>query len=215
VSKEVRAIARSSSITKWNVLALLAAAVGAAVTLGSGQVWLENWSRTGQQFPIGRRESLQLPAGPTLVYYESLVAVPMDGDSSARLRVATADGELLPIRPLRQYDDGDSGQSMDYRLWFTGWSGRALWEVNVPHEGRYSVVCHNHSVMSDKDIPADDRVVFLREPNSFELVRKVRTFILVTGATLTMTAVILLYALHNLALRKRKSQRAAGEAAQA
>ena len=175
------------------MLALLVAFVGAAATLAADQIWLMNWARSGVFFPIGQRTPVQLPAGLTRVYYESPVAVPI-GD--ATLRIFDGEGERLPTRGL---DDQDS-----YRLMFTGWSGRALWEVNVAAAGTYSMVCNNYNFMNDEDIPIEDRVVFLKQPNSFKEVKTVRTIVQVTGATITMTAVIVLYLLHSLTLQKRK-----------
>lgn len=185
------------------MLALLAALMGGGATLTADQLWLLNWSRSGVGFPIGQRATIQLPAGATRVYYESPVAVPI---SDATLRVLDADEERLPTRT----PSGDD----NYRLMFSGWSGRALWEVNVPTAGTYAIICHNHNFMSDKDIPADDRVVFLKDPNQFSEVKTVRTIIQVTGATITMTAVIILYMLHSLTLQRRKKQ-AAGAASPA
>lgn len=187
----------TSSITKWNILALLAALCGGGATLAADQLWLLNWSRSGVPFPISQRVPLHLPPGPTLVYYESPVAVPT---TDATLRVFDVDGERLPVKTTA----GDAS----YHLFFTGWSGRALWEVDVPVAGDYEILCHNHNFLSDRDIPADDRVVFLKEPNSFREVKTVRTIIQVTGATITMTAVIVLYLLHSLTLQKRRRQAA-------
>jgi hypothetical protein len=186
------------------VLALLAMLVGGAATLGVAEVWLQNWLRSGQSFPVGRRGVVQLPAGKSLVYYESLVAVPHDGDSGATLKVEDADDEPMPVRAIRAYrDDGPGDGSMEYRLWLSGWSGRALWEIDAPAAGRYSLQCHNHSVLSDNDLPAEDRIAVLRSPNSFAQVRTLRTIMLITGGTITMTAVIILYMLHSLALKRR------------
>lgn len=180
------------------MLALLAAVIGAVATLGLDQLWLSNWSRSGVAFPIGQRASVQLPAGPTLVYYESPVAAPV-GDVT--LRILDADGERLRV--------GEPDSDLNYQLLFTGWSGRALWRVDVPAAATYSMVCHNHNFMSDADIPAEDRVVFMKEPDSFAEVKTVRTIIQVTGATITMTAVIILYLLHSLTLQRRRRQAAA------
>lgn len=192
-------IAKTSNITKWNLLALLAALIGGGATLAADQLWLQNWWRSGVSFPIGQRTPVQLPAGPTRVYYESPVAAPV-GD--ATLRIFDADNERLKVTSL----DG----AENYRLMFTGWSGRALWEVDIPAAGTYEMVCHNHNFLVDEDIPADDRVVFLKDPNSFKEVKTVRTIIQVTGATITMTAVIVLYLLHSLTLQKRRKLAAAG-----
>lgn len=191
-------MAGQSSITKWNMLALIAAIAGGGATLGLDQLWLNNWVNSGQSFAIGQRASIQLPAGTARVYYESGVAVPV-GDAS--LRVLDADGERMPVRAL----EGDE----NYRLLFTGWSGRALWEITIPANGTYEMVCHNFNFMSDADIPPEDRVVFLKTPDSFREVKTFRTFIQVTGATITMTAVIILYLLHSLTLQRRRKQTAA------
>jgi hypothetical protein len=190
----VTAIAQSDHITKWNMLALVAAALGAALTLGLDQLWLHNWARSGVSLPIGQRTPVNLPSGPTIVYYESPVAVPV---ADATLRVFDADDERIRVNAL----DG----SLNYRLLLSGWSGRALWEVDAPAAGGYTLVCHNHNFLSDSEIPAEDRVVVLKQPNSFKDVALVRTIIQVTGATLTMTSVIILYLLHSLALKKRRA----------
>ena len=192
-------IAQTSNITKWNVLALLAALLGMVITLGLDQLWLNNWFNSGQAFAIGQRATVQLPAGPTLVYYESPVAAPV-GD--VMLRIFDADNERLRVESL----DESRTAELNYRLLLSGWSGRALWRVNIPAAGVYSVLCNNHNFMSDADIPADDRVVFLKQPDSFADVKAVRTFILVTGATVMMTAVIVFYLLHSLTLHKRRRQ---------
>ncbi len=181
------------------MLALLVALGGAAITLGLDQLWLNNWFRSGQTFAIGQRATVQLPAGSTLVYYESPVAAPV-GD--VMLRIFDADNERLRVENLDESQTGD----LSYRLLLTGWSGRALWRVNIPAAGAYGMICNNHNFMSDADIPAADRVVFLKQPDSFKEVKTVRTIIQVTGATITMTAVILFYLLHSLTLQKRRRQ---------
>jgi hypothetical protein len=161
-------------------------------------VWLHNWWRSGISIPIGQRSRVQLPAGTMLVYYESPVAVPA-GD--AVLRAFDGNDDPVPVKRL----DG----SMDYRLLLSGWSGRAMWEITIPQAGSYTMVCNNYTVFSDADLPAEDRVALLKRPDSFRQVALVRTFVQVTGATLTMTAVLTLYLLHSLTLQKRKKLAAA------
>ena len=121
------------------------------------------------------------------------------------LNAAAASDPAIPIVTADESQTGD----LNYRLLLTGWSGRALWRVNIPAAGAYGMICNNHNFMSDADIPADDRVVFLKQPDSFKEVKTVRTIIQVTGATITMTAVILFYLLHSLTLQKRRKQAAA------
>ena len=200
--------------------------IGAALTLGLAELWLRTWLASGYAFPVGRRVSVLLPAGSTLVYYESLVAVPRDGDSGATLRVEDADQEPVKVSLVRAFRDHDeeptplldlypidsaalagtsSADDLAYHLWPSGWSGRALWQVDAPAAGRYTLLCHNHSVFSDADLPADDRIALLRDPASFSRVRLLRTIILITGGTVTITAVIVFYALHVLALDKRRT----------
>jgi hypothetical protein len=97
--------------------------------------------------------------------------------------------------------EGDT--DLAYRLWLSGWSGRALWQIEAPAAGRYTLLCHNHGVFSNVDLPADDRIALLRDPPSFVDVRRMRTIVVITGGTLTITAVIIFYLLHILALDKR------------
>jgi hypothetical protein len=205
-TEEARVIAQSSSITKWNVMALAAVFIGAVATLGLAEAWLHAWLRNGQVFPIGTRAMAHLPAGRSLVYYESRVAVPRDGDSGATLKAADADDEPISVHALRAYreDGAHSDDVLEYRHWLSGWSGRALWEIDAPAAGQYTLICHNHGVLSDDDLPADDRIAVLRSPQSFAQVRLVRTLILITGGTMTMTAVIILYLLHTITLQKRR-----------
>jgi len=185
------------------VLALLTVLTGGLATLALSEMWVRNWMRTGVSKTVGVWEKVKLPAGKVLVYYESRVAVPtVDSDGlRADLKVFDAERERMKVTTL----DGH----LNYHLRLLDWSGIALWEVDVPAAGEYTLVCNNYNVLSDRDIPADDRIVFLRDPPSFHDVKKGRIFILVTGATITMTGVIVFYALHNLALQKRR--RGAGQ----
>lgn len=185
-------MAKSRPITKWSVLALVCAAAGAAVTLTIDQMWLSAWAKSGKHFPISQFGTVDLPAGQTLVYYESPFSVPV-GD--ATLFITNPEGER--VRPIMLADD------MSYRMMLTGWSGRALWKLDITQPGPHRFRCSNHSVESDADIPAEDRVAFLKQPDSLTEVTNVRKFIQITGATATLTLVIAFYVLHGLALRSR------------
>jgi len=170
----------------------VAVLVGGAVTLGADYIWLDNWMQTGLRFPVGQQASVRLPRGQTLVYYESPLRAPV-GDVT--LTLLDEDGERVrtPAAP------GD----VSYSLLYTGWTGRALWLLDLPATATYTFKVNNYNFADDREIPSEDRVVFLREPNAFEEVRVVHVFVLVTGATITMTLVIVLYVLHHRALSRR------------
>lgn len=181
-------------ITKWSILALLAMVSGAAITLGVDQVFLKSWASSGRSFPIGEKATIDLPPGESLVWYESTFSVP-GGDVT--LYLFDADGERIkPTKP-----EGD----LSYGLLLGGQSGRALWQLNLPRAGRYEFTAFNHNFESDRLVPAEDRVVFLKTPNSLTEVTFMRKLIQITGATASITLVILLYILHGLELRKRRT----------
>jgi hypothetical protein len=177
------------------VLALLAVIIGGAATIALDQLWLSAWASSGKAFPVGRRALVELPAGESLVYYESPVAAPRQ---DVTLRLFDENDDYVPLR--------SPGKDISYSLLFTGWTGRALWKVNVPKAGPYGVLCLNHNYEFDSDIPADDRVVFLKNPNSLDEVKFVRTVIQITGATIVGVLVIVFYLLHGVALAKRRAQ---------
>lgn len=161
------------------------------MTLVLDQTWLRAWADSGVSFPIRQRNSIDLPAGRMLVYYESQVSVPV---SDALLYLFDPMGNrILPTRP-----DGDHS----YRLWHNNWNGRALWEVEIPRADRYEFICYNNSVLSDDLVPADDRVVFLKQPSVTE-VKTVRAFIQVTGASVTLILILGFYLLHIAAVQRQ------------
>lgn len=197
VHKRIIRIAQRRPITKWNVLALVSGLAGAAVTLTLAQLWLNAWMHSGKAFPIGQHAVIDLPEGRSLVYYESPVSVPV-GDVT--LRLLDSDGERVPM--------AKPDKDISYSLMLTGWSGRALWRLTVPQAGRYSFTCSNHNFAYDEEIPADDRVVFLRRPDSLAEVQLVQIFIEVTGATITIMLVMFFYIMHGLALRRHRMAQA-------
>jgi hypothetical protein len=182
---------KPKAITRWNILALACGVIGTAVTLTVDQLWLRSWMESGKAFPIGQRCSVELHKGQSLVYYESPVGVPV-GD--VILYMLDPDGN----RVLARAPETD----ISYRLWLNGWSGRALWKLDLPRDGTYTFRCFNDNFERESDMPIDDRIVFAKTPDSLAHVSLVRTLIQVTGATMTMTLVIVFYVLHGLSLRK-------------
>lgn len=178
-------------ITKWNILALLCGLSGAAATITLDQLWLASWMRSGEAFPIGQRQSVRLPEGRSLVYYESPVSVPV---RDVALNLRDSGDRYMRVRP--------PAHDISYRSLLTGWSGRALWQLDIPQAGTYTFLCSNHNVDDNSQLPAEDRVVFLKVPDALAEVTLVRKAIQIGGATITIALVILFYVLHGLALRR-------------
>jgi hypothetical protein len=181
-------------ITKWSVLALVCVAIGASTTIIVDQVWLNDWVSSGKHFPINQWTTTELPLGTTLVYYESPVSVPV-GDVS--LHLIDPDEERVRVTQL--------GEDINFRVLVSGWSGRALWRLNITKPGPYRFRCSNHNFASDSDVPADDRITFAKTPPELSDATAIRKFIQITGATVTMTLVIFFYLLHGLALKRKRS----------
>jgi len=191
---------RHRPITKWSVLALIVMVSGTALTLGLDQAWLHTWSESGRKFPIGQRSTIQLPPGESLVWYESPYRVPV---ADVTLYMVDPNGDrITPAHP-----SGD----ISYTLMLGGMSGRALWKMNVPRAGTYEFTCFNHNFASDSQIPVEDRVVFLKTPDTLAEANLFRKFIQITGATASITLVIVFYVLHGLALRRLRLRAEAGE----
>lgn len=181
-------------ITKWNILALGAAIIGGTATLGLDQLWLQAWASSGKRFPIAQQGEVELPAGVSHVWYESSHSLPT---VNVGLHMVQADREVVIPERL--------GPEVSYRLLLGGRSGRALWRLNMPRSGRYQFTCFNNNFESVDQIPSDDHVVFLKTPDTLAQASIGRKLIQVTGATATGTAVIVLYLVHALELRKRQS----------
>jgi hypothetical protein len=180
-------------ITKWNVFALGAAILGGAVTLGLDQLWLQNWANSGKRFAISQQAQVELPAGVSHVWYESSHSLP-----AVNVGLHLVHGGREIIIPERL------GPEAAYRLLLGGRSGRALWRLDLPQAGKFSFTCFNNNFESVDQIPPDDHVVFLKTPDTLAQATIGRKLIQVTGATATGTAVIVLYLVHALELRRRQ-----------
>jgi hypothetical protein len=188
-------MAGQTPITRWSVLALLVVVIGGAATLLMGQLWLERWAGTGQRAEVGLEQTVDLPAGETLVYYESAHAVPAHG--TATLSVLDPYGRRVrPIVPAKNHD---------FRMRFSDWSGRALWKLEILEPGAHTVRCFNVNFVSDDDIPAGDRIVFGKEPGTLGEAMAVRKVILIVGAVATLVLAAVLYIMHGVALQRRRA----------
>jgi hypothetical protein len=179
------------------MLALIVIIFGGGGTLLMDQLWIVHWSRSGQQFLVGERQSVLLPAGKSLVYYESPYSVPT---SLATLQVYDLDGNRSRV-PLYAHSE-----DVNFNIRFTGLSGRAMWELDTPQDGEYRFIVTNENVLSDEDIPPEDRIVFLKSPNSLVTAKFIQNVIRFTGLGITTVMFILFYLLHYLTVGKRKNQ---------
>ena len=188
-------MARQSSITKWSVLALVVIVIGGATTLLLGQLWLEQWARTGQRAAIGLDQTIDLPAGRILVYYESTIAVPEIGTAS----LSVFDPYGRRVRPAIPAEDHT------FQMMFSDRCGRALWELDVVEPGAHIVRCFNVNFASDTDVPTGDCIVFGKQPGTVAQTLVVRKTILIIGAGITLLLAAILYIIHGAALRKRNA----------
>lgn len=185
-------------ITKWSVLALIVIVIGGATTLLLGQLWLEQWARTGQRAAIGLDQTVDLPAGEVLVYYESAFAVPSVG--SAKLSALDPYGRRVqPIIPAEDHT---------FQMMFSNRCGRALWELDVLEPGEYIVHCSNLNFASETGAPTGDCIVFGKQPGTVAQALSVRKTILIIGAGITLLLAAILYIIHGAALRRRSARAA-------
>jgi hypothetical protein len=182
-------------ITRWSVLALIVVVLGGAMTLLLGQLWLEQWARTGQRAAIGLDQTVDLPAGRILVYYESDIAVPEIG--TAALSVFDPYGRR--VRPAVPAEDHT------FQMMLSDRCGRALWDLDILEPGEHIVHCSNLNFASETGAPAGDRIVFGKQPGTVAQALVVRKTILIIGAGITLVLAAILYIIHGAALRKRNA----------
>lgn len=168
---------------------------GGGTTLILDQLWIIQWSMSGQHFHVGERQTVVLPVGKSLVYYESPHSVP---SSLATLQLYDLEGNRSRVPLLRE--------DINFKIRFTGLSGRALWEIDIPEDGEYRFIVSNENVLNDEDLPPEDQIVFLKTPNSLLTAKLIQNVIRFTGLGITTVLFIIFYLLHYLTINKRKSQ---------
>ena len=176
-------------------MALIVVVVGGGFTMTLDQFWIFQWSKSGMHFPVGERQIVNLPAGKSLVYYESPHSVP---SALATLQMYDLEGNRSRVPLLRE--------DINFKIRLTGLSGRALWEIDIPEDGEYRFIVSNENVLSDEDIPPADQIVFLKTPNSMLTAKRIQDVIRFTGLGITAVLFIIFYLLHYLTINKRKSQ---------
>lgn len=185
------------NVTIWSVLTLITVLAGGGGTLLFDRMELRRWGESGIAIPLGQAYDVDLPAGSTVVYYESSAQVPTH---DVLLAMRDGDGRLVPLRP--------PAEDNSYRLNGDGWSGRALWEYADLPEGTYTVVVTNSHYERNEDIPEDDRVVFVKEPNTLADVHARRRRIHLFGVGITLVLAAGFYGAHLRAGRAGRAERA-------
>ncbi len=185
--------------TIWNILALLTILIGGATTLIISEGQIRHWAKeTGSAIPVGQWGDVDLDYGEFIVYYESPVQVPTE----YLFQVVDQYGDRMRPTPPPENES--------YRLLLDGWSGKAVGVLKIEEAGTYRLRCSNASVVSDADIPAEDRIVLMKTPRTWAEASQVRKQILVIGASITFAVFLILYIIHGLVLRAR-SRRDGGQ----
>jgi hypothetical protein len=132
--------------------------------------------------------------GPTLVYYESPHSVP-EANCTLYMRNPYEERVMARIPSAPAVD-------LSYRVSLTGWSGRALWAVDLDEPGTYEFRCTNANFPSDEAVPVEDRIVFFKHPESLAVARGRQKLFKIAGGVVTVALAIVLYVMHGLSLRR-------------
>ncbi|MCZ6834656.1 MAG: hypothetical protein O7G85_02685 [Planctomycetota bacterium] len=176
---------KKNNITKWNLLALGIVVAGGGLTMLLAQMWIINWSESGLRYPLRARQTISLPAGKSFVYYESPFSVPV---GRAELQLYDPEGIRTRV-PLITRD-------ISFRINLTGLSGRAMWELDIPQAGEYQFVAASHDVASEDEIPLEDKIVFLKTPNSVQEAKAIQKGIMIIGGSITIVLTAICYLIH-------------------
>ncbi len=198
-SCEENAISQRDSITKWNVLALVSVVLGLVITLTLDQLWVLQWGESGVRFPVGGRQTITLDKGRSIVYYESPHSVP---SGPVTFTLFTPDGRRTRVPMILE--------NTSYKIMLTGLSGRAFWQLNTMRPGEYSFETSNDSVLSDDDVPPEDKIVFMKSQTLAE-VQAFQKVIRITGASISIVLLTIFYLKHIVTLKKREASRPAPE----
>lgn len=166
-------------------------------------MWANHWATTGIEFEVGRILDAELPAGDTVVYYQSVQPVPprTGYTEPIHLRLIDPYEDLVPLSSIT--DDAS------YEL--GGRHGRAVFQAKLPVAGIYKLRCSNNAVSSDADTPAEDRIIFFRQPSTLAEMSTVQRVMQVIGGTTTVALAIVLYIIHGVTLHRRNHPTPSGE----
>jgi hypothetical protein len=186
-------MATRSSISIWNVLALLTVLGGGTLTLLLDQMSIRSWAYSGIRRPIGNEQIVDLPAGELLVYYESPDYVP---GQPVYFSIRSADGNRIPY--------GTPTSDNNFALLMSGWSGRAMWQIDLPEPTRCEVIVLNDMPEFEDEDRSKHQVVFAKQPATLAEATRNRRIIQYLGAGLTIGLAIALYIVHGVTLSRRE-----------
>lgn len=169
---------------------------GLVITMTLDQLWILQWGESGIRFPVGERQTITLPQGHSMVYYESPHSVPSGPVSFSLFH---PDGRRVRV-PMITKD-------INYKIFLTGISGRAFWELSIRRPGEYSFEISNDSVLSDDDVPPEDKIVFMKSPDTLGEAQAFQKIIRITGASISIVVLTIFYLLHIVTLKKREAAR--------
>ncbi len=173
--------------------------LGLVITLSLDQLWVLQWGESGLRFPVGGRQTITLPKGRSIVYYESPHSVP---SGPVTFTLFNPDGRRIRVPMI--------SEDISYKIMLTGVSGRAFWQLSTMRPGEYSFETSNDSVLSDEDVPPEDQIVFLKSQTLAE-VQAFQKVIRITGASISILLLTIFYLKHIVTLKKREASRPAPE----
>lgn len=174
--------------------------LGLVITMTLDQLWILQWGESGIRFPVGERQTITLPQGRSMVYYESPHSVP---SGPVSFSLINPDGRRKRVPMITE--------DINYKIFLTGISGRAFWQLIIMQPGDYSFETSNDSVLNDEDVPPEDKIVFLKNPDTLGEAQAVQKIIRITGASISIVVLTIFYLLHIVTLKKREAARPAPE----
>jgi len=187
-------MSRSTSITTWNVLALMVVLIGGGATLLMAHQTVRDWAYSGIRIPVGDWYDVDLPAGDVLVYYESAVSLP------------TANVELTLRDRRGQYiGSHHPDNANEFKLISADWAGRSLWELSIPESDTYTAQAVNYNISREDEDRSGDSIVFAKQPTALSDAMRRRNTTLAVGAAVTIVLAAALYVVHGFSLRHDRS----------
>jgi hypothetical protein len=178
------------------VLALLVILVGGGLTFLLAHNYKLQWAQSGQRLKFGTTYEIELSPeqSPVILFYETASSEASSGD--VVMTVYDPFGERVTRMAAGSEEDS---------FVISGWHGYPTRQLPLDEAGVYQIKCSNVAYGSDADVPADDRVVLLKQPpRTTEMLANYRV-ILVIGASITMVLAIALYIAHGIALSRRQA----------
>jgi len=196
-------------ITIYSILALVVLVAGGGATLAFSFLSIDNWIDEGDPYPIGRLNTMELPEGRVVFFFESPEIVPGNPDG-VQIYIRRPDGEPLSSEriedvPISEAESYGPRPFLPRRRVF----GRPLWAVDVPASGVYEVRVTNN--LEEQNM-REDRIVVGKTPQSFAAMKKRNDQLKIAGLSITGAVFVLLYIMHGVSLSRREAREAVATA---